>query len=176
MLLPGTLQCEKKGMEQQGVGAGGSANRPGSLQDPTGCLLLVIKYQEEKNRKKCTPCPDHPQPCLGKEIAKVQMGGVSPQPHRAWLALAGTVQLEMPTSRQSKGKRSWEGEKMMTTFSIYANASAQDTQGETKQRDLKGAGSETCLVFAHEDLHMVRCDAAQRSPPDISPKEPNPPG
>lgn len=32
---------------------------------------------------------------------------------------------------------------MMTTFSIYANASAQDTQRETKQRDLKEAGSQT---------------------------------
>lgn len=54
---------------------------------------------------------------------------------------------------------------MMTTFSIYANASAQDTQGETKQRDLKEAGSETRLAFAHEDLRIVRCDAAQRFPP-----------
>lgn len=33
VLLPDTLQCEKKGREQQGVRAGGSGNRPGSLQD-----------------------------------------------------------------------------------------------------------------------------------------------
>lgn len=60
---------------------------------------------------------------------------------------------------------------MMTAFSIYANASAQDTQRETKQRDLKEADSQTCTkpdssvhVFAHEDLSNARCNAAQRFP------------
>lgn len=50
VLLPDTLQHENKGGEQQGVGAGGSENGPASLQDPTVCLLLVIKYQEKKKK------------------------------------------------------------------------------------------------------------------------------
>lgn len=57
VLLPDTLQHEKKGGEQQGVGAGGSEDGPDSLQDPTICLLLVTKYQEEKKIGKNSPMP-----------------------------------------------------------------------------------------------------------------------
>lgn len=57
VLLPDTLQHENKGGEQQGVGAGGSEDGPASLQDPTVCLLLVIKYQEKKKIEKNAPMP-----------------------------------------------------------------------------------------------------------------------
>lgn len=75
VLLPDTLQCEKKGKEQRGVGAGGSGNRPDSLQDPTVCLSLVIKYQEKKNRKKCSQCPDHPPATPGEGNSEGADGG-----------------------------------------------------------------------------------------------------
>lgn len=55
VLLPDTLQPKKKGGKQQGVGAGGSEDGPTSLQDPTVCLLLVIKYQEKKKIGKNAP-------------------------------------------------------------------------------------------------------------------------
>lgn len=61
----------------------------------------------------------------------------------------------------------------MTTFSIYANASAQGTQRETKQRDLRDP-------HKGEHLHtpmMLLCGAAHRSPPipaDSSPKRASP--
>lgn len=146
MLLPDTLQCKKKGREQQAVRAGGSENRPDSLQDPTVCLLLVIKYQEKKKKKKGKNAPNAltpPQPRLGKEIAKVQMGDVSPQPTALGWPRQTPFSWKCPRVGRAEGTGAGEGEKMMTTFSIYANASAQDTQRETKQRDLKEAGSET---------------------------------
>lgn len=58
VLLPDTLQHEKKGGEQQGVGAGGSEDEADSLQNPTVCLLLVIKHQGKKKKKgKNAPMP-----------------------------------------------------------------------------------------------------------------------
>lgn len=58
--------------------------------------------------------------------------------------------------RREPGK----GEEMMTTFSIYANASAQGTRRETKQRDLRDP---------HKGEHlrtpmMLSCGAAHRFP------------
>lgn len=56
----------------------------------------------------------------------------------------------------------------MTTFSIYANASAQGTRRETKQRDLRDP---------HKGEHlrtptMLSCGAAHRSPPHPSRQQP----
>lgn len=56
VLLPDTLQ-QKKGGEKQGVGAGGSEDGPDSLQDPSVCLLLLIKYQEKKKIGKNASVP-----------------------------------------------------------------------------------------------------------------------
>lgn len=57
VLLPDTLQQEKKGGEKQGVRAGGSEDGPDSLQDPSVCLLLLIKYQEKKKIGKNASVP-----------------------------------------------------------------------------------------------------------------------
>lgn len=177
MLLPDTVQCEKKGREQQGVGAGGSGNGPDSLQDPTVCLLLVIKYQEEKRKKKGKNAPSAlttPQPRLGKEIAEVLMGGVSPQPHHAWLASADTVQLEMPTSQQSKGNRSrGGGEDDDNVFHICKCIRTRYPEGDKTKRPQRGWLRDahkarylrTPMAFACEDLRNAGCDAAQRFPP-----------
>ena len=57
---------------------------------------------------------------------------------------------------------------MMTTFSIYANASAQDTQRETKQRDLKEAGSET-RTKPDTAIHRRRSHVKTRATRDAMP-------
>lgn len=84
-------------------------------------------------------CSDHPQAGLGKEIAKVQMGGARPQPHHAWLALAGSVQLEMPKSQQSNGNGSWGGgEDDDNVFHICKCIHTRYPEGDKTKRPQRG--------------------------------------
>lgn len=91
----------------------------------------------------------------------MQMGGVRPSPTALGWPWQAPFSWKCPRASRAKGTGAGEGEKMMTTFSIYANASTQDTQRETKQRDLKEAGSETRTkpdTSAHlRCLHVRTC-------------------
>lgn len=140
VLLPDTLQHKKKWRGQWGVEAGGSGNRTDALQDLAVCLLLDIKYQEKNTEKKIAPdALTTPHQHWGKKMVKVQIGSVSPQPHCAWLGSADAVQLEMPTSRQSKGKRSWGGgEDDDSVFHICKCICTRYPEGDKTKRPQRG--------------------------------------
>lgn len=102
VLLPDMLQHEKKGGEQQGVGAGGSEHGPDSLQNPTVCLLLVIKYQEEKKIGKMPQCPDQPPGMPGEGNSRGADGGcLPPAPPR----LAGLGRLRSAGNAQEPAEQ-----------------------------------------------------------------------
>lgn len=148
---------------------------------PSGPLLLVIKYQEKKKIGKNAPMPCPPPGTPGEGNSEGADGGCSPSPTALGWPWQAPFSWKCPRASRAKATGAGEGEKTMTTFSIYANASTQDTQRETKQRDLKEAGSETRTkpdTSAHlRCLHVRTCamqDAVlpQRFPPNLSRYQP----
>lgn len=84
-------------------------------------------------------CPEHPPGTPGEGNSEGAEGGVRPQPHRAWLALAGSVQLEMPKSQQSKGNGSWGGgEDDDSVFHICKCIHTRYPEGDKTKRPQRG--------------------------------------
>lgn len=125
-------------------------------------------------------CPDHPPGTPGGGNSEGADGGVQPSPTALGWPWQAPFSWKCPRASRAKGTGAGEGEKMMTTFSIYANASTQDTQRETKQRDLEEAGSETRtkpdtsarLRCLHVRTWAKQDEMLSRVPPNLSRYQP----